>query len=309
MPYYSEYLKQTGINTSLNDNECILVNYSNKKTKYYDGLYLTNYSVGDTLTLSINSKEPEDIEMLNRWSAAMGVSAAENKELNLKIQYVTNEIPNGAIQGLFGEELNLVVNPETFRKLFFKTLNVDVDVNYNYYLYTSNPEGLDQMISSLHSKYEGLTRIQSMNYSIEQESNANEVLIKEILLYSFLFLICILSIINVFNIVVSNITSRKIELAELKAIGMSKKQINKMLRSEGLFYGAVSLIIGFGIGIAILYVLYTRMVDTVLYSFTIPWSELMLVITAVFGVIFISIGYAKKQINKENISYIIKERI
>ncbi len=308
-PYYSEYLKQTGINTSLNDDECILVNYSNKKTKYYDELYLTNYSVGDTLTLNTNSQSPEDIEYSNQISAQMGGNVSQNKEIDLKIQCVTNEIPKGANQGLFGNELNLIVNPETFRKLFFKTLNVDMDINYNYYVFTSNPQGLDQMVSSLSPKYEGLTRIQSRNHSIEQKSKANEVLIKEILLYSFIFLICILSIINVFNIVVSNITSRKIELAELKAIGMSKKQINKMLRLEGLFYGTISLIMGLGISIPILYVLYTRMVDTTLYPFTISLPILISTIITVFAIIFISIWYAKKQINRENISDIIKEKI
>ena len=309
-PYYSEYLKQVGVDTSLNDGECILVNHSKAKTKYYNGLYLTNYSVGDTVELNTQSLEPEEIEMLNQLSAKFGATAASNKVVNLKIQTVTDEIPKGAIQGLFGTEITLVINPQTFRQLFYETLGVgkDMNINYDYYVYTSNPEGLDQMVTALSAKYDGLTRIYGTNYATEQQSNANEKLIKEILLYSFLILICVLCIINVINIVVSNIKSRRSEFAELQAIGMSKKQINKMLKLEGVFYGIISLIIGSVISITILYILYTKMLDTELYAFTVSIPILILTIVAVFGIIFVSIRYAKKQMNSENISDIIKER-
>ena len=305
-PYYSEYLKQVGVNTTLNDNECILVNYSNKKTKYYDGLYLTNYFTGEELTL--NTNDIENMELLNQMSATFGAPVADNIEVNLRIQTVTYEIPKGAIQGLFGDDITLVVNPHTFRQLFYTTLGVDMAINYTYYIYTSNPEGLDQMISSLATKYDESTRISSTNYATEQQSNVNEKLIKEILLYSFLILICVLAIINVFNIVSSTIRIRRSEFAELQAIGMSKRQTNKMLRLEGLFYGMISLILGFVIGITILYVLYIKMINTTLYAFTVSSPILISTIIAVFGIIFISIWYAKRQINSENISNIIKEK-
>ena len=293
----------------LKDDECILINYSDVSTKYYDELYLTNYKVGDTLKLNTNNIY-SDLE--KELTESMGVDFASNKEVELKVGKVTNIIPKGYIQDIAGANLNLIVNKKTMKDLFYKTIKLDVDLRYDYCINSSNPDELDEMVNSLDKKYneyDGMTRVYGTNYSVEQKSNENEKLIKEILLYSFLVLICVLSIINVFNIVVSNITLRRNEFAELKAIGMSKKQINKMLRLEGVFYGGTSLIIGFIIAIIILYVLYTKMLDINLYKFSISLPVFVSTAIVVFAIIFISIFYAKKQINRENISDIIKEKI
>ena len=166
---------------------------------------------------------------------------------------------------------------------------------------------LDEIIDELNIRYNGLTRIIGKNLSTEQQANENEVAIKEILLYSFLVLIGILSIMNVFNIIISNITTRKIEFAELRAIGMSKKQMKKMLILEGLFYGATSLIIGIIISVIILYVLYINMLDTNFYKFTISIPIIVTTIISIYLVIFGSIWYAKKQVDKDSISNVIKQ--
>ena len=42
---YDNYLKKIGLD-KLEDNECILINYDDVKTKYYDGIYFTNYKEG-----------------------------------------------------------------------------------------------------------------------------------------------------------------------------------------------------------------------------------------------------------------------
>lgn len=316
---YEEYLKQLGEDVSLKENECILVNYIDSKTKYYDGIYLTNYKKGDKIVLNILDRD-EDFEQLNKISNIFNdftnnsdnlnnsTIDIQNNQVELNIKEVTNIIPKGAHQYAYSKDVYLVVNKETFGKLFKKIFNVEFNNMLNYYIQTSNPNKLDEVVFSLNEKLKGLTQITGMNYSLIQQSNENEKLIKEILLYSFCILIAILTIINVFNIIVSNIILRKNEFAELIAIGMSKKQLNKMLSIEGLFYGTTSIIIGLIISISILYVLYKKMMDTALYAFSIPYIAVLISIISVYVIIFISIKYAKKQINKENISDIIKEK-
>ncbi len=307
--YYKKYLSEAGINEPLRDGECILVNYSNTPTKYYDELYLTNLNEGDTITLYKFNRNT-NLDYFTQMNNMMGWDNQEikNEQIELKIQSITNTIPKSVSQDMFGTDLYLIVNNKTFGDLFKETLKVDFNNMYDYYIYSSNPEKLDEIINSLNEKYDGLTRIVSSNLSVQQKSNENERLIKEILLYSFLVLVSILCVINVFNIIISNIEARKYEFAELMAIGMSKKQINKMLRMEGIIYAVSPLIIGLLTGLSILYILYTRMFDTELVRFEISVPILISSIIFIFGIIFISIYYNKEKMKHWNISDIIKEQ-
>lgn len=305
---YEEYLKNIGLNMELKKDECILVNYSDVSTKYYDGLYLTNYKTESKIVMNTQSRD-ENMETLNQISGMTGGQVASNKSVELTIKAVTNIIPRGIINNVFGSDIYLIVNEDTYKDAFYTTMGIEMPEVYEYRIKTSNPQKLDELINTLNNKYNNTIRIYSNNLAKMQQSNENEQLIKEILLYSFLVLIGILSIINVFNITISNIRIRKNELAELSAIGMSKKQMNKMLRLEGVFYGIISLFIGFIISIIILYILYGRMMDTQLYAFEIPLKIFVPTIIVVFCVIFVSIWYAKRQFKNENIADIIDEKL
>lgn len=53
---FEKYLNKLGLDR-LNDNECILVNYDDVKTKYYEGIYFTNYAEGDTIKVYVRAKK------------------------------------------------------------------------------------------------------------------------------------------------------------------------------------------------------------------------------------------------------------
>ena len=54
-------------------------------------------------------------------------------------------------------------------------------------------------------------------------------------------LMAFIGLMNFINTIITTITSRKIELAILESIGMTKKQLKKMLTFEGIYYGIFSL--------------------------------------------------------------------
>ena len=82
-------------------------------------------------------------------------------------------------------------------------------------------------------------------------------------------LISVFSVINIFSTITSSILLKKREIAELKSLGMSNKQINKMLFLEGIFYGLNAIIYGVIISLIILYLMYLFMENTKLYLFII----------------------------------------
>ena len=101
---------------------------------------------------------------------------------------------------------------------------------------------------------------------------------------------------------------RKKDFAVLKSMGMSEKQINKMMRLEGIFYGLDSIFYGIVISLTILFVTYPRMgIDMMIYPFTIPWLNIGICVVAVYAVIFVSMKSAKKKIANKNIIDEIRE--
>ena len=94
-----------------------------------------------------------------------------------------------------------------------------------------------------------------MNTYEEKMSNESQEMIKPIIAYSFVVFISVISVLNVFNTILSSIYSRKREIAMLKSMGMSNKGISKMFTLEGIFYGLDSIIYGVIISLVILYVM------------------------------------------------------
>ena len=66
--------------------------------------------------------------------------------------------------------------------------------------------------------------------------------------YVFVMFIGVFGMINLLNTLITNILTRKRELGVLQAVGLSRKQLSKMLLMEGLFYtfGVLLLSVSFG---------------------------------------------------------------
>ena len=67
--------------------------------------------------------------------------------------------------------------------------------------------------------------------------------------YSFLLLIGMITFMNMANTMILNVITRKRELGVLQAVGMTNKQLNKMLRNEGLLFTLGSIVISLVVGI------------------------------------------------------------
>ena len=70
------------------------------------------------------------------------------------------------------------------------------------------------------------------------------ITIFQLLLYGFLILVILMSVVNIFTTITINILLRSRELAILKSVGMSDKQFDKMLRGENYIACIRSIILG-----------------------------------------------------------------
>lgn len=90
--------------------------------------------------------------------------------------------------------------------------------------------------------------------------------------YSLSFIIALIGLFNFINSMVTNIISRKREHAMFQSIGMTGKQLYKMLIFEGLYYALFTMLIVLTIGTALNYLIVKTVVGSVWffeYHFTI----------------------------------------
>lgn len=304
---YEELLKYCGIE-NLNVGECILIDTNNRTTKYFESMRITNYNVGDTLVIKdIDNNEREEIpEIINNVTTSLGIdnikvenqNINDEKEVHFKITGISDEkydksLFNGNLNGLI-----IVISEENLA-----AMNIE-DAYKTIYLRSDNPYEIDNVLEELNNKLKinnGENYIRGINLYQENIAILSKNLIIKSLIYMFLILIVCFSIVNIFNIISSNIILRKKEFAMLKAIGMSNKQINNMLILEGLFYSVNVIFYGIAISLIILYMIYFTIMKQEISAFKVPLSNIIISIVVAYAVIFISIHFSKKKINKQNI--------
>lgn len=175
--------------------------------------------------------------------------------------------------------------------------------------------GIDLKDSSLHLKsYEEINRILQdyLDFNVVDCVDVNEtekgsILLIQVLVYGFIFVITLISSINIVNTITMNITLRRKELSVLKSIGMSQKDLKKMIMYEGLFYGLTGGIIGCIAGCAFTYIIYDVLSEIVGIEWRIPIQLCIITILVSILISFLSALLPMKKIEKDNVIEAIRE--
>ena len=141
------------------------------------------------------------------------------------------------------------------------------------------------------------------------------ITIFQLLLYGFLILVILMSVVNIFTTITINIFLRSRELAILKSVGMSDKQFDKMLRGENYIACLRSII--FGIVVSLILLFLTKFVIdkgkvNIDFKFimdmlgSINYIALIISIIIVYVITFISTLFAKKSIRSQDIVEVIR---
>ena len=119
-------------------------------------------------------------------------------------------------------------------------------------------------------------------------------LIIKIFLYGFIAVITLIGVTNIFNTINSNIELRQKEFAMFKSIGMTKKEFNRMINLETIFYSTKSLIYGITMGLIGTFALYKSFSMKIEKGIYIPVNPIIISIVAVFILVFINIKLKRK---------------
>lgn len=66
--------------------------------------------------------------------------------------------------------------------------------------------------------------------------------------YTFLIILGAIGVMNLINTMINSIYTRRHELGVLQTLGMSERQLTRMMQTEGLFYSLFTLILSLGLG-------------------------------------------------------------
>ncbi|PFB75959.1 ABC transporter permease [Bacillus anthracis] len=144
------------------------------------------------------------------------------------------------------------------------------------------------------------------NYQ-ENKAKKEEKLTLQVLSYSFIIVISLISSVNILNTITISIMTRRKELAALKSIGMSQKDLKKMITYEALIYGFSGSLQGIFFGCILSYILYLAISDKLKMAWTIPYEACIITFVSALIISYLSVLNPLKKIKQDNIIDTIRE--
>lgn len=146
----------------------------------------------------------------------------------------------------------------------------------------------------------GLSTKYLFDYAESEEQEHNLIMIVQVFAYGFIVLISLIAAANVFNTVSTNIHLRRREFAMLKSVGMTQGGLRRMLNYECLLYGTKALLCGLPASAGVTWLIYRAISAGYETRFTLPWRAVGIAAFSVFAVVFATMLYSMRKINREN---------
>ncbi len=226
------------------ENGVIIVNkaggFDKNKNRFYDSF--TTYKTGDEITLPVlNQKfvDSPDIKQLKE-------IARTGKTMTFKVVGVVDyEVISGSV---LYDGFGLIMTNENYTELTtIKGLSVIAANFISPDLANKNFEKFNILADENKATY---LDIQSEMKKVDSLSNQMMVLV-----YGFIGLIVVISTVNIVNTVTINLLVKKREYATFKAIGMTKRQFQKLVLLEGALFGIIACIAGLPLSHFLTYVI------------------------------------------------------
>lgn len=140
----------------------------------------------------------------------------------------------------------------------------------------------------------------------ESEKEQNLVTIIKVFAYGFIILISLIACANVFNTISTNVILRRREFAMLRSIGMTNKELRRMMNYECIMYGSKSLVFGLPVSFGMSYLIHLAMHNGFDNDFFIPWKAVAIAVLSVFLVVFATMLYSMSKIKADNLIETLK---
>lgn len=184
---------------------------------------------------------------------------------------------------------------EALRKYLGEPYSVDIFAN------VKEPKQVEKSVKEF---------LQSQNIKKDRFSHFGEafraiynfMLIIQIFGYGFIAVITLIGLTNLFNTIHTNMILRRREFASLRSIGITKKELNKIVALESILYGSKALFLGIVLGLAATVGIHS---STQNKNYTVPYDPpyLAIIFSIIFvlAIVYIIMRYSIRSVNKQNL--------
>lgn len=226
---------------------------------------------------------------------------------DILIAHETTNSPRGIARNstsrMNAARMDLLISEDLYEKLM-KTITHEgyeyVQVILDAADANHSEEIMDQAYDLFNKNGKAYNTLYNMTKSVQESRNV--LIVVSVFGYSFITLISLIAMANMFNTISTNISLRRREFSMLKSIGMTPKSFNQMIVYESGLYGIKALLYGLPVGILISFAM-NSFLEVAVSGVTgvIPWKSVLSCVIGVFVIVFMTMRYAMKKIKKENI--------
>ena len=266
---FRKYVKELGLD------------YEKVKTK---GILINDITYWD--------EENEKQVIADRYSYKIGDSVNieyvvddSKSKLSIEVAAITTERPYG-LENNYYHGGYLILNKDYQKNISFFPSRLMFD--------SEKPEELVKKIELCELE----VSVTNIDANVKEEKAM--LIVISIFLYGFIAVITLIGVTNIFNTITSNMELRQKEFAMLKSVGMTKKEFNRMINLETIFYCSKSLFYGITLGLLGSFIIHIAFNKDIQMNYELPLNPMLISILFVFVIVFIIMKYSINKINKQN---------
>lgn len=270
-------------------------------TKEYTGqnakMIAVSMIVEDDHTIDIFSNSSVNINLTPETDGKSNMVDKQNVKLTF-VEVVPPDSPPDSRNSKMKKAYFRVLAPYSVKDAF-ETPNASTGIKSLSFQSKNPTQSVAEMEKIIES--EGITAEYNLyNMYGMMDENRNYIFIANVFAYTFIIMISLIAVANVFNTISTNIKLRRRELAMLRSVGMSERDFQKMMNFECAFYGMRALLFGLPIAVISSWLIHKGMVTDDI-DFVLPWASIGISVFAVLFIVFITMLYATSKIKRENI--------
>lgn len=282
---YRKYIESLGLKYDDVKDKAIILNntliytYEDGKSKKYE-VDIFDYKKGDILkgyTYQDNCKNDNADECY--------------LDTDVEVALLTHEQPFGHDSTHFNQGI-MIVSDELMKK---------INPNSTHHELLIDVEDADKYQDEVEKVLVAADDYHVYNSEKDQKESKSIFLLVAIFLYGFIIVIALIGITNIFNTITTSVELRAREFATLKSVGMTRREFNRMISLESLFYGVKSLVIGIPIGGILSYLIYRALMGGDLeFKYSFPVNAVIISVVAVLILVTVIMKYSISKVNKQN---------
>jgi ABC-type transport system, involved in lipoprotein release, permease component len=225
------------------------------------------------------------------------------KSLTLHAGAVCDKLPWGLGDGL---GIYILLPRSMAEKITGDNILTDGGFGFYYRLIVADHEKTAAQLENLIDNL-GIQNAAVTDYVAKQNMALNIINLVGLFGVGFALLVSVIAAANVFNTVSTSVILRRRELAMLDSVGITRRDFNRMLGCECVYYCVKSLVIGLVIACGISYLIFKTLMKGFDIGYILPWAAAVGSAVGVVAIVYAAMLYAVKKIKTGNMLEMLRD--